>query len=60
MRDDGAEAREAILSGSFTLIEQATPEQEAASLLQTSWKDGKEIVHETWDVVRARVRAACP
>jgi nicotinamide phosphoribosyltransferase len=44
-------------SGLF-LIEQATAEQEAASLLRPVWRDGKELVHDTWDVVRARAREA--
>jgi len=39
------------------LIEGATPEQEAASLLQPVWLDGKLLDNETFDVIRARARA---
>lgn len=39
-------------------IEKATPAQEALSLLRPSWRDGKFIVHESFDVIRARARAA--
>jgi nicotinamide phosphoribosyltransferase len=41
----------------FVLIENATPEQEAASLLQPMWVDGKFIKTETFDVIRARARS---
>ncbi len=44
--------------GDLHLIEQATEAQEAASLLRPCWKDGKEIVHETWDIVRDRAQLA--
>lgn len=36
------------------LIENATPEQEAQSLLTTSWKNGKFIRFEGFDVIRER------
>jgi nicotinamide phosphoribosyltransferase len=39
------------------VIENATPEQEAASLLRTTWKDGVTLIHDSYDVVRARARA---
>jgi nicotinamide phosphoribosyltransferase len=45
-------------NGHMQLIEQATPEQEAKSLLRPSWRDGKPLIHESYDVVRARARQA--
>ena len=41
-------------SGKMTLIEDATAAQEAASLLRPVWRDGKPLVHESYDVIRAR------
>jgi nicotinamide phosphoribosyltransferase len=58
--DDGmknsAKGRLAVLrddSGSMYLVNEATPEQEAASLLQPVWRDGQFIRKYTWDEVRA-------
>jgi nicotinamide phosphoribosyltransferase len=63
--DDGvkhsARGRLAVLRGSdgeMHLVEQATPEQEAMSLLRPVWKDGKPLLHETFDMVRATARLA--
>lgn len=42
--------------GKLTLIERATPEQEAASLLRPVWFNGKLLVREAYDTVRARAR----
>lgn len=39
--------------GRLELIERATPEQEAASLLQPIWEDGKFLVHQSFADVRA-------
>lgn len=62
--DDGmknsARGRLAVVRGTdgeLTLIERATPEQEARSLLRPTWIDGKNLVRETWPEVRARARA---
>lgn len=41
--------------GELFLIEQATPAQEATSLLQPVWEDGKLLVTRTWDEVVARL-----
>jgi hypothetical protein len=42
-------------SGELFLIEQATPEQEAESLLQPVWENGKALVTHSWEDVVARV-----
>lgn len=39
-------------AGELYLIEQATPEQEAASELKTIWKDGEFVRHQTFAEVR--------
>lgn len=39
--------------GELTLIQQATPEQEAASLLQPVWADGEFVQHQSFAEVRA-------
>lgn len=39
-------------AGELYLIEQATPEQEAASELKTVWKDGEFVRHQTFTEVR--------
>lgn len=44
--------------GILTLVEGATAEEEARSLLQPSWKDGKEVRTTTIELVRANVRDA--
>jgi nicotinamide phosphoribosyltransferase len=41
----------------YFVIDEATPEQEAASLLQPVWKDGKFIKTYTFDEVRANAKA---
>lgn len=43
-------------SGKLSLIEGATLAQEAASLLRPVWRDGKFIVTESFDVIRACAR----
>jgi nicotinamide phosphoribosyltransferase len=61
--DDGmknsAKGRLAVLEqdGVLTLINQATPAQEAASVLRPVWRDGKFIEIDTFDQIRARARA---
>ena len=60
--DDGtkksAKGRLAVVMGkhNLVLINQATPEQEAISLLRPIWRNGKFLVTETFDVIRARAR----
>lgn len=44
--------------GKLELIENASPEQERASLLRPMWANGKPIVRESFDVIRARARAS--
>jgi nicotinamide phosphoribosyltransferase len=41
--------------GELSLIEQATAEQEATSLLQPVWENGKTLISYSWDEVAARV-----
>lgn len=41
--------------GDLRLIEQATPDQEAASLLRPVWENGQFLVRETFDEIRARL-----
>lgn len=41
--------------GKLVLIERATPDQEALSLLRPVWEDGELLVQETWEEVLARV-----
>ena len=56
-----ARGRLAVLrneDGQLTLVEKATPAQEAESILRPVWKDGKPLNHETYDVIRARARLA--
>lgn len=60
--DDGtkrsARGRLAVLcddDGEMYLVEQATPEQEAASMLRAVWRDGHEVCTQTWDEIVARV-----
>lgn len=61
--DDGgkfsARGRLAVVdvNGKLTLINDATPEQEADSLLKTVWKDSLFQSFEGFDAIRARVRA---
>lgn len=43
--------------GELSLINQATPEQEAASLLRTVWEDGRFLVAEPFSVIRERARS---
>lgn len=43
-----------LVNNKLTLIEQATPEQEAASLLLPTWENGKFLRRETYDVIRTR------
>lgn len=45
-------------TGKLVLLEEATADEEAASLLRPVWRDGKFIVSESFDVIRARARAA--
>lgn len=47
----------AASTGELTLIEQASPEQEAASFLQPIWEDGKFLVRQSLSEVRAQLRA---
>lgn len=44
-----------ILKDDFSLINQATPEQEAASLLRPQWRDGKLLVRQTFPEIRQRL-----
>jgi nicotinamide phosphoribosyltransferase len=44
--------------GEYRLIEKATPEQEAASYLVPSWRDGVELIHERYDLMRAVAQLA--
>jgi nicotinamide phosphoribosyltransferase len=46
-------------NGELFLIEQATAEQEAASLLQPVWEDGKLLVTHSWEDVVRRVGRRC-
>jgi len=62
--DDGvknsAKGRLAVLrepAGRITLVNEATPEQEAASLLQPVWRNGKFLRYYTFDDVRENARA---
>jgi nicotinamide phosphoribosyltransferase len=59
--DDGtknsARGRLAVTEG-LHLIEGATPEEEAASMLSPVWRDGRELRPERFDVIRARARLA--
>ena len=41
--------------GELALIEEATPDQEAASLLRPVWEDGKAVIVQSWDDIVARV-----
>jgi nicotinamide phosphoribosyltransferase len=53
-----ARGRLAVLrndDGSLFLVEQATPEQEAKSLLQPVWQDGEPVVTHSWDAVVATI-----
>jgi nicotinamide phosphoribosyltransferase len=43
--------------GTLSLINQATPEQEAHSELQPVWRDGKFLRHESFDEIRERARS---
>jgi nicotinamide phosphoribosyltransferase len=54
---NSAKGRLAVLNtdDGLTLINQATPEQEAQSLLRPVWRDGKFIVREGFDVIRERL-----
>jgi nicotinamide phosphoribosyltransferase len=42
--------------GELTLIQKATPEQEAVSELQTVWKDGQWVRRESFAEVRETIR----
>jgi nicotinic acid phosphoribosyltransferase len=44
-------------TGELVLIERATPEQEAVSELQTTWKDGEWVSKQSFADVRATLRA---
>ncbi len=58
---NSARGRLAVLAdarGELYLVENATAEQEAASLLRPVWNSGIALIHETFDVVRARARRA--
>ena len=46
------------LDGSLALVENASSEQESVSLLRPVWRDGKPLVHQSFDEVRARAREA--
>lgn len=55
-----ATGRLAVLPGAdgrLTLIERATPEQEAASVLETVWEDGKAVAPQSFADVRAVLEA---
>jgi len=60
--DDGlkksARGRLAVLhlDGRITVVDDATPEQEAASLLQPVWKDGQFVKEYTFDEVRQNAK----
>jgi nicotinamide phosphoribosyltransferase len=63
--DDGtkksAKGRLAVLRDAHDelyLVNQATPEQEAASEIRPIWRDGKFLIEEGFDVIRARARSA--
>lgn len=45
-------------NGKLKLIERATPEQEAASVLQHVWRDGRLVRQESFDTIRRRARLA--
>jgi nicotinamide phosphoribosyltransferase len=56
---NSARGRLAVLrdtDGGLKLVERATPEQEAASLLRPVWRDGQALIHETFDIIRSRAR----
>ena len=58
---NSARGRLAVVMGvdnELKLIERATPEEEARSLLLPTWKDGKFLRRETYDVIRARAQEA--
>jgi hypothetical protein len=44
--------------GKLRLIEKATPDDEAKSLLEVVWRNGKSFRSETFDVIRERARLA--
>jgi hypothetical protein len=44
--------------GKLTLIQRATPAEEAHSVLRPVWRDGKLLVQESFDMIRARARKA--
>ncbi|MFE6967113.1 nicotinate phosphoribosyltransferase [Agromyces sp. NPDC057679] len=44
-------------TGEIVMIQQATPEQEAASLLQPVWRDGAFVVIQSFEDVRSTLRA---
>ncbi len=61
--DDGgkksAKGRLAVIpnaDGHLELIQQASPAQEAMSVLQPTWRDGDFLVTESYDVIRNRAR----
>jgi nicotinamide phosphoribosyltransferase len=62
--DDGlknsAKGRLAVLrvDGNLMLVNEATPEQETASLLQTVWENGKFVKQWNWAEVRNNVRSS--
>jgi nicotinamide phosphoribosyltransferase len=54
---NSAKGRLAVLEdydGDLYLVDQAEPEEEDASLLRPVWRDGKFLVTETFDIIRAR------
>jgi len=57
---NSARGRLAVLKegAALRLVEEASPEQEKASLLQPVWRDGRAFVSEGFDVIRARARAS--
>ena len=54
---NSAKGRLAVLDTDqdIVLVSQATPEQEAQSLLRPVWRNGEFIVHESFDVIRERL-----
>jgi nicotinamide phosphoribosyltransferase len=57
---NSARGRLAVMGGNgapLTVINQATPEQEAASALRLVWRDGSFVVRENYATIRERARA---
>lgn len=56
---NSAKGRLAVLpgpDGGLQLMNQATPEEEAASVLRPVWRDGRFLVRESFNDIRARAR----